>query len=91
MQLDPSEVVEVAEAPATQPGFPNDPDYKYQWHLDQIGMPEAWKEKAVDAVPLGRFGTSEEVAAAIAFLCTDAAAYVTGALLPVDGGLGMGH
>ena len=29
--------------PATQPGFPNDPDYKYQWHLKQIGMPEAWK------------------------------------------------
>ena len=28
---------------ATQPGFPNDPDYKYQWHLKQIGMPEAWK------------------------------------------------
>ena len=28
---------------ATEPGFPNDPDYKYQWHLKQIGMPEAWK------------------------------------------------
>jgi serine protease len=26
-----------------QPGFPNDPQYKYQWHLNQIGMPEAWK------------------------------------------------
>lgn len=43
MQLDPSEVVQVAEAPATHPGFPNDPDYKFQWHLDQIGMPAAWK------------------------------------------------
>jgi len=43
MQLDPSEVAEVTETPATQPGFPNDPDYKYQWHLRQIGMPEAWK------------------------------------------------
>ncbi|MEP6860600.1 MAG: S8 family peptidase [Deltaproteobacteria bacterium] len=43
MQLDPSEVSEVKETPATQPGFPNDPDYKYQWHLRQIGMPDAWK------------------------------------------------
>ncbi|MEO8553885.1 MAG: S8 family serine peptidase [Kofleriaceae bacterium] len=47
MALDPSEMVQVtsivASAPATHPGFPNDPDYKYQWHLRQIGMPDAWK------------------------------------------------
>jgi 3-oxoacyl-[acyl-carrier protein] reductase len=42
------------------------------------------------AVPLGRFGTPEEVAGTIVFLASDAAAYTTGAVIPVDGGLGMG-
>ncbi|HEY5155905.1 MAG TPA: 3-oxoacyl-ACP reductase FabG [Acidimicrobiales bacterium] len=43
-----------------------------------------------NAVPLGRFGTPEEVAATVTFLASDAAGYITGALIPVDGGLGMG-
>jgi 3-oxoacyl-[acyl-carrier protein] reductase len=43
------------------------------------------------AVPLARIASAEEIAGTIAFLASDDAAYITGAVLPVDGGLGMGH
>jgi 3-oxoacyl-[acyl-carrier protein] reductase len=43
------------------------------------------------AIPLGRFATAGEVAGTVTWLAGDDAAYVTGAVIPVDGGLGMGH
>ncbi|WP_431773210.1 3-oxoacyl-[acyl-carrier-protein] reductase [Streptomyces cucumeris] len=49
------------------------------------------REGIVQQVPLARYGQPEEIAAAVRFLASDEAAYITGAVIPVDGGLGMGH
>lgn len=54
-------------------------------------LPEATQEQYRSQIPLGRFASAEEVAAVVGFLTSDEAAYITGALVPVDGGLGMGH
>jgi len=48
-------------------------------------------KKYADQIPLGRMGVAEDVAGAVEFLAGPAGGYLTGALLPVDGGLGMGH
>ena len=52
-------------------------------------IPEDATKTMLDATPLGRLGDPEEVAGAVRFLCADEAAFVTGAVLLVDGGLGM--
>jgi 3-oxoacyl-(acyl-carrier-protein) reductase len=54
-------------------------------------LTDAQRSAILAQVPLGRYAAPEEVAAAVAFLASDPAGYITGAVLPVDGGLGMGH
>ena len=52
-------------------------------------LPDALKDEIVARTPLGRFGETEEIAAAVAFLASDEAAFITGQVLAVDGGLVM--
>jgi len=54
-------------------------------------LPEARRTEILAQVPLGRYASTEEIAGVVTFLASDAAAYITGAVIPVDGGLGMGH
>lgn len=54
-------------------------------------LPEDRQKAYKAAIPAGRFATPDEVAAAVLFLASDQAAYISGAVIPVDGGLGMGH
>ena len=53
------------------------------------GLPEAQKAKLLEAIPLGRMGTPADIAAAVAFLATDEAGWITGATLHVNGGMAM--
>jgi 3-oxoacyl-[acyl-carrier protein] reductase len=53
-------------------------------------MTDARRAEVLAGVPLKRYGTAEEIAGAALYLASDAAAYVTGAVLSVDGGIGMG-
>lgn len=54
-------------------------------------LDEEVRADIVRQIPLARYGGAEDVAAAVRFLASDEAAYITGAVIPVDGGLGMGH
>ncbi len=55
------------------------------------GLTDEQKQTIKTQVPLGRYATAAEVASAVTWLASDGAAYVTGAVIPIDGGLGMGH
>jgi 3-oxoacyl-[acyl-carrier protein] reductase len=54
-------------------------------------LPEQQQKAYLSAIPAGRFATVDEVANVVRFVASDAAAYISGAVVPVDGGLGMGH
>src|SRR5215813_1294931 len=54
-------------------------------------LSEERKKAIIDGVPLGRIASADEVAGVVQFLAGPDAAYITGAVIPVDGGLGMGH
>ena len=54
-------------------------------------LSEALRAKALETIPAGRYAEPAEIAAAVRFLASEEAGYVNGAVLPVDGGLGMGH
>jgi NAD(P)-dependent dehydrogenase (short-subunit alcohol dehydrogenase family) len=54
-------------------------------------LPEARRTEIIAQVPLRRYADPSEIASAVVFLASEGAGYITGAVLPVDGGLGMGH
>jgi NAD(P)-dependent dehydrogenase (short-subunit alcohol dehydrogenase family) len=54
-------------------------------------LPDARKAEILKAIPAGRMATAEEVASVVTWIASDASGYITGAVIPVDGGLGMGH
>lgn len=54
-------------------------------------LPEATQQQYLASIPAGRFGQVDDIAEAAVWLASDAAGYISGAVIPVDGGLGMGH
>lgn len=60
----------------------------WQKRAPQLERDEFFRQMAQQDVPLGRFGTAEEVAGIVAFLCSRRASYITGASVDVSGGMG---
>jgi 3-oxoacyl-[acyl-carrier protein] reductase len=54
-------------------------------------LPEETQKQYKASIPAGRFATPDEVASAVVWLAGDDSGYISGAVIPVDGGLGMGH
>lgn len=54
-------------------------------------LDESTQAKYLDSIPVGRFAETEEVARVVRWISSEEAAYISGAVIPVDGGLGMGH
>jgi len=54
-------------------------------------LPEETQKQYLSQIPLGRFGLTEEIANAVRWLASEEAGYITGAVIPVDGGIGMGN
>ena len=54
-------------------------------------LPEERQRAYLDAIPVGRFAEPDDVAGVVEFLASPLASYISGAVIPVDGGLGMGH
>ena len=54
-------------------------------------LPDEQQKDYLGRIPVGRFGSGEDVAKTVLWLASDDAAYISGAIIPVDGGLGMGH
>ncbi|HEY0690488.1 MAG TPA: 3-oxoacyl-[acyl-carrier-protein] reductase [Kribbella sp.] len=54
-------------------------------------LPEETQKQYLSQIPLGRFGLTEEIAKVVRWVSSEEAGYITGAVIPVDGGIGMGH